>query len=122
MSAANFRKVRNGAGAHYYAAEAADCSGSRLTKIPIPKIHAVGDAALELDRIVETSPSAVAAENFGRALALPCIEAAHRHSGWVPGMVRHRGGLPTCRSLYGSSTPSGDVRRTANPSVPQVVS
>lgn len=65
-----FRKVRQGAGAQYYAAEAA---GLRWLTVaggpPIPEVFAVGDAALELERINETNATNSAAESFGRALA-----------------------------------------------------
>ncbi len=70
MPTQNFRKVRPGAGAQYYAAEA---SGLRWLEVPggppIPKIVNVGAAALELERIMESAPTALAAENFGKALA-----------------------------------------------------
>lgn len=110
MSAANFRKVRRGAGAHYYAAEAA---GLRWIEVdggpPIPKIHAVGDAALELDRIVETSPSAVAADNFGRALALLHRSGASAFgvgppdgpaSGWIADVPLPYGQFDTFGAMY----------------------
>ena len=70
MPTSNFRKVRPGAGAMYYAAEAAGLEWLRVESgPPIPEVISVGQAALEIERISESSPSSPAAEAFGAALA-----------------------------------------------------
>ena len=69
MRRAEFRKVRHGAGGAYYATEAA---GLRWLSVaggpPIPRVYSVGDAALVLERIVDSHATNAAAESFGRAL------------------------------------------------------
>lgn len=70
MPTSNFRKVRPGAGAMYYAAEAAGLEWLRVPAgPPIPEVISIGQAALEMERITESSPSREAAEAFGAALA-----------------------------------------------------
>lgn len=110
MPTANFRKVRTGAGAQYYAAEAA---GLRWLEVdggpPIPRIFAVGDAALELQRIAETSPTASAAENFGRALATLHLSGAESFgvgppdapkSGWIADVPMPYGSFESFGEMY----------------------
>ena len=54
----------------YYAAEAAGLEWLRVPAgPPIPEVISIGQAALEMERITESSPSREAAEAFGAALA-----------------------------------------------------
>lgn len=110
MPNARFRKVRNGANAEYYAAEAAGLRWLQLPNgPPIPQIYSVGEAALELESIVEASPSAAAAENFGRALAMLHGSGAEAFgvgpshspaSGWIADLPMPYGSFATFGPMY----------------------
>ena len=70
MRRAEFRKVRHGAGADYYATEAAGLQWLTVDGgPPIPQVYSVGAAALVLERIVEANATHAAADSFGQALA-----------------------------------------------------
>lgn len=70
MRRAEFRKVRHGAGADYYATEAAGLQWLTVDGgPPIPHTYSVGAAALVLERIVEANATNAAADSFGQALA-----------------------------------------------------
>ncbi len=110
MPTKNFRKVRPGAGAQYYAAEA---SGLRWLEVPggppIPKIVSVGSAALELERINESAPTVASAVNFGKALSVMHRSGADSFgasppdaptTGWIADVPMPFGEFATFGSMY----------------------
>lgn len=105
-----FRKVRPGAGSDYYAAEAA---GLQWISVPggppVPEVFSIRGAALELERIHETSPSPAAAVRFGLELAalhrsgadsFGCPPPGAPASGWIANVPMPYGEFETFGRMY----------------------